>query len=253
MSPNRRHLSLSSRCDKHRQNGVRAVTPQPPQVDLAPPTPSQRACVAGPRARPRSPQGGGVCDVRDGGRLIHTAAARRGPHLQLHLQASGLLGVKSRADGPSCRHPWADSEIRVFLQEWEVVERITGHPGSRIYQKSWALYQRLRIGNHLPPENLQTSRNRPWDHGIPGPSAQLQGNLLPLMSQGDSPFLRRETQKHCYLSSVPYLLPASDSGTWEDMVNFLELETMLQFAEVQKSAPSLSLGSLLVFLCEGSV
>ncbi|XP_076400096.1 uncharacterized protein LOC143267069 [Peromyscus maniculatus bairdii] len=44
---------------------------------------------------------------------------------------------------PSCRQPWTDNEIRIFMQEWKVVERITGHPGRKICQKSWALYQRL--------------------------------------------------------------------------------------------------------------
>nr|XP_042139277.1 uncharacterized protein LOC121831579 [Peromyscus maniculatus bairdii] len=39
--------------------------------------------------------------------------------------------------------PWTDNEIRIFMQEWQVVERIIGHPGRKIYQKSWALYQRL--------------------------------------------------------------------------------------------------------------
>ncbi|XP_052614202.1 putative uncharacterized protein MSANTD5 [Peromyscus californicus insignis] len=45
--------------------------------------------------------------------------------------------------GPSCTHPWSETEIRIFLQEWKVVEGIIGHPGSKIYQKSWALYQRV--------------------------------------------------------------------------------------------------------------
>uniref|UniRef100_A0A8C8UGN6 Uncharacterized protein n=1 Tax=Peromyscus maniculatus bairdii TaxID=230844 RepID=A0A8C8UGN6_PERMB len=205
--------------------------------------------------------------------------------------------------GPSCRQPWTDNEIRIFMQEWQVVERIIGHPGRKIYQKSWALYQRLNghrglkkswescvdllltlqnlhrrlcngrgdtiplfspysedlysilccspwFGNHLPSENPQPSRDQPGESWHPwffckaSKEPILQGNPLPMMSQEDSPFLRWETQNHCCPSSVPHLLPASDLGIWEDMVNVLELETMLQFAEVQKSAPSLSLGSL---------
>lgn len=81
--------SLSSRrCDKHRQNGVRAVTPQPPQVDLAPPTPSKRACVTEPRARPQIPQG--AEPVTPGrGVIIHTAAARRGRRMKAEVRSSG--------------------------------------------------------------------------------------------------------------------------------------------------------------------
>ncbi|XP_076433903.1 uncharacterized protein LOC143274507 [Peromyscus maniculatus bairdii] len=191
---------------------------------------------------------------------------------------------------PFCRHPWPDYEIRIFMQEWQVVERITGHPGRKICQKSWALYQRLNgywnlkswescvdllltlqnrhsrlcngrgdtislfspysedlssilghspcslyreeLDNHLPPENPQPSMDWPGDHGIPVSSAQHQGNPLPMISQEDSLFGRLETQNYCCPSSVPHLLPDSDSGTFEDVVTVLELETMLQFAEV---------------------
>nr|XP_042139886.1 uncharacterized protein LOC121831781 [Peromyscus maniculatus bairdii] len=149
-----------------------------------------------------------------------------------------------RPSGPSCRHPLPASEIRIFLQEWKVVERNAGHPGKKIYQKSWAIYQRLNgywdlkkswescvdllltlqnlhrrlcngrgdtislfsfsedlfsimgcfpcplyhegFGNHLHPENPQPFRDQPGDHCIPVPSAQLQRNPLPMMSQGNS-------------------------------------------------------------------
>ncbi|XP_041520381.1 putative uncharacterized protein MSANTD5 [Microtus oregoni] len=47
-----------------------------------------------------------------------------------------------RPSGSSC-HPWTDSEIRIFLEEWEVVERRVGNPGRKILEKSWAICQRI--------------------------------------------------------------------------------------------------------------
>lgn len=44
--------------------------------------------------------------------------------------------------GPSFS-PWTDPEIKIFLQEWQVVEREFGHPGQKIKQKSSLVCQRL--------------------------------------------------------------------------------------------------------------
>ena len=55
--------------------------------------------------------------------------------------------------GPSC-HSWTDSEIRIFLQEWEGIERRVGDPGGKISEKSWALYKRL---------NEQRGLRNSWD------------------------------------------------------------------------------------------
>ncbi|XP_055473545.1 putative uncharacterized protein MSANTD5 [Psammomys obesus] len=44
--------------------------------------------------------------------------------------------------GPS-HSRWTDSEIRVFLQEWEVVEQEVSYPGRKIHKKTKALCQRL--------------------------------------------------------------------------------------------------------------
>ncbi|CAH6830133.1 Gm11487 [Phodopus roborovskii] len=44
--------------------------------------------------------------------------------------------------GPS-RSRWTDPDIRIFLQEWEVVEAEIGHPGRKIHKKTRALCQRL--------------------------------------------------------------------------------------------------------------
>lgn len=44
--------------------------------------------------------------------------------------------------GPS-RSSWTDSEIRVFLQEWEVVEHEVGHTGRKMHKKTKFLCQRL--------------------------------------------------------------------------------------------------------------
>ncbi|XP_017171771.1 uncharacterized protein Gm36789 [Mus musculus] len=43
--------------------------------------------------------------------------------------------------GPSFS-PWTDPEIKIYLQEWEVVERAIGHPGEKI-KKSSLVWQRL--------------------------------------------------------------------------------------------------------------
>ncbi|XP_040596424.1 putative uncharacterized protein MSANTD5 [Mesocricetus auratus] len=47
-----------------------------------------------------------------------------------------------RVSGPSFSQ-WSDSEIRIFLMEWEVVEQEMGHPGRKIHKKTRALCQRL--------------------------------------------------------------------------------------------------------------
>ncbi|KAH0517811.1 hypothetical protein LTLLF_119145, partial [Microtus ochrogaster] len=39
--------------------------------------------------------------------------------------------------------PWTDSQIRIFLLEWEVVEQEVGHPGRKIHKKTRLLCQRL--------------------------------------------------------------------------------------------------------------
>ncbi|EDL33672.1 cDNA sequence BC049762, isoform CRA_a, partial [Mus musculus] len=165
---------------------------------------------------------------------------------------------------------WTDSEIRVFLLEWEVVEQEMGHPGRKIHKKTRALCRRLyqqglkkswescfdlllslrdlhrtlcnerpgieplfspyaealyRIlgsspqGSHVPgplddgagnpPLSVypQTPRNQPWDYGVAVPSAQLQGNALPMMSQEDSLFPRGEHWNPNHSMSAPNLLP----------------------------------------------
>uniref|UniRef100_A0A8C8UK88 Uncharacterized protein n=1 Tax=Peromyscus maniculatus bairdii TaxID=230844 RepID=A0A8C8UK88_PERMB len=168
----------------------------------------------------------------------------------LYITPACLAGLTQLS--PKTLHPWPDYEIRIFMQEWQVVERITGHPGREICQKSWALYQRLNGYWDLKSwescvDLLLTLQNRhsrlcngrgdtislfspysedlssilghsPWtglgNHGIPGPSRQFQRNPLLVRAQGDCPFLRWETQKHCCPSSAPHLLPACDPGLW---------------------------------------
>ena len=43
----------------------------------------------------------------------------------------------------SSSYSWADSELRIFLEEWEAVERRVGNPGRKILEKSWAIRQRI--------------------------------------------------------------------------------------------------------------
>ncbi|XP_051051132.1 putative uncharacterized protein MSANTD5 [Phodopus roborovskii] len=65
-----------------------------------------------------------------------------------------LLGTAVRVDAKSWselgdswlglpRSRWTDPDIRIFLQEWEVVEAEIGHPGRKIHKKTRALCQRL--------------------------------------------------------------------------------------------------------------
>ncbi|XP_051051131.1 uncharacterized protein LOC127230057 [Phodopus roborovskii] len=57
-----------------------------------------------------------------------------------------LLGTAVRVDAKSwrpSRSRWTDPDIRIFLQEWEVVEAEIGHPGRKIHKKTRALCQRL--------------------------------------------------------------------------------------------------------------
>ncbi|XP_051016529.1 putative uncharacterized protein MSANTD5 [Acomys russatus] len=52
------------------------------------------------------------------------------------------VAEQSSREGPS-HGPWTDLEIRVFLQEWEVVEQEVGHPGGKIHKKTRLICQRL--------------------------------------------------------------------------------------------------------------
>ncbi|KAL6035550.1 hypothetical protein STEG23_013783 [Scotinomys teguina] len=96
--------------------------------------------------------------------------------------------------------------IPLFSPFSEDLYSILGHSPCPLYREE--------TGNHLPAVNSQTFQDQPRDHGIPGPSAQFQAKPLPKMSQGDSPFLKWETKKHCSLFSDPYVLPACDPGLW---------------------------------------
>ncbi|XP_076791384.1 LOW QUALITY PROTEIN: uncharacterized protein MSANTD5 [Arvicanthis niloticus] len=180
--------------------------------------------------------------------------------------------VKGAGQKPSghARSSWTDPEIRVFLQEWEVVEQEMGHTGKKNHKKTKFLCQRLyhrglkkswkscfhllrslqdlhrtlcnerpgieplfspyaealyRIlgsspqeswfpgplydgaGDSMLPVYPQPPRYQPSDYGITVPSAQLQGNPLPMMSQEDSPFPTWEPWNPSYPLSVPHLLP----------------------------------------------
>lgn len=57
-------------------------------------------------------------------------------HQRHSSQPSPSLAGRSRSS-------WTDSEIRVFLQEWEVVEQEVGQPGRKIHKKTKFLCQRL--------------------------------------------------------------------------------------------------------------
>ncbi|CAO2642885.1 Putative uncharacterized protein MSANTD5, partial [Lemmus lemmus] len=67
--------------------------------------------------------------------------------------SEALYRILGRPPDPSCS-PWVDSEIRIFLQEWEGVERRDGSPGRKTLEKSWALYKRL---------NEQRGLKKSWD------------------------------------------------------------------------------------------
>lgn len=58
----------------------------------------------------------------------------------------------------------------------------------------------------------QPPRYQPSDYGITVPSAQLQGNPLPMVSQEDSPFPTWEPWNPSYPLSVPHLLPGFVPG-----------------------------------------
>ncbi|XP_075797941.1 uncharacterized protein MSANTD5 [Microtus pennsylvanicus] len=60
---------------------------------------------------------------------------------ELNVEQSGKQEGQ-RPSGPSC-HPWTDSEIRIFLEEWEVVERRVGNPGRKISETIQALCLQL--------------------------------------------------------------------------------------------------------------
>ncbi|CAO2642891.1 Putative uncharacterized protein MSANTD5 [Lemmus lemmus] len=67
--------------------------------------------------------------------------------------SEALYRILGRPPDPSCS-PWVDYEIRIFLQEWEGVERRDGSPGKQALEKSWALYKRL---------NEQRGLKKSWD------------------------------------------------------------------------------------------
>nr|XP_042141319.1 putative uncharacterized protein MSANTD5 [Peromyscus maniculatus bairdii] len=54
-------------------------------------------------------------------------------------------GQQERQGSPSdpSHRPWNDSEIRIFLMEWEVVEQEVGHKGQKTCKKVRAIRQRL--------------------------------------------------------------------------------------------------------------
>ncbi|XP_076788222.1 uncharacterized protein MSANTD5-like [Arvicanthis niloticus] len=54
----------------------------------------------------------------------------------------GHKSLRSHVPVPSCCS-WTDLEIRIFLQEWEVVEQEIHHPGKKMKKKNSAICQRL--------------------------------------------------------------------------------------------------------------
>ncbi|XP_041520382.1 uncharacterized protein LOC121456370 [Microtus oregoni] len=56
--------------------------------------------------------------------------------------SEALYRILGRPPGSSCS-PWTDSEIRIFLQEWEGVEWRVGNPCRKILEKSWAIHQQI--------------------------------------------------------------------------------------------------------------
>ncbi|KAH0509769.1 Zinc finger protein 354B [Microtus ochrogaster] len=62
--------------------------------------------------------------------------------------SEALYRILVRPPGSSCS-PWTDSEIRIFLQEWEGVERRVGNPCSKILEKSWAIHQQINVRRGL--------------------------------------------------------------------------------------------------------
>ncbi|XP_052051926.1 putative uncharacterized protein MSANTD5 [Apodemus sylvaticus] len=198
--------------------------------------------------------------------------ANQGESLGSTEESNVGRNVKGAEQKPSGRprSSWTDSEIRVFLQEWEVIEHEAGHPGRKMHKKTKFLCQRLyhrglkkswkscfhllrnlqdlhrtlcnerpgieplfspyaealyRIlgsspqeswfpgplydgaGDSMLPVYPQPPRYQPSDYGITVPSAQLQGNPLPMMAQEDPPFPTWEPWNPSYPLSVPHLLP----------------------------------------------
>ncbi|XP_051051133.1 putative uncharacterized protein MSANTD5 [Phodopus roborovskii] len=64
------------------------------------------------------------------------------PYAEALYRILGHRPQGSYFPGPS-RSRWTDPDIRIFLQEWEVVEAEIGHPGRKIHKKTRALCQRL--------------------------------------------------------------------------------------------------------------
>ncbi|KAM7333361.1 hypothetical protein ACRRTK_006681 [Alexandromys fortis] len=56
--------------------------------------------------------------------------------------SEALYRILGPPPGSSCS-PWTDCEIRIFLQEWEGVERRVGNPCEKILEKSWAIHQQI--------------------------------------------------------------------------------------------------------------
>ncbi|XP_038943114.1 putative uncharacterized protein MSANTD5 [Rattus norvegicus] len=203
--------------------------------------------------------------------------ANQGESLENTEESNVGKSVKEEEQRPSgrSRSSWTDSEIRVFLQEWEVVEQEMGQPGRKLHKKTKSLCQRLyqqglkkswkscfhlllslqdlhrtlcnerpgieplfspysealyRILGSTPHESWfpgplydeaddsmlpvypQPPMYQPSDYGITVPSAQLQGNPVPMMCQEDSPFPTWEPWNPSYPLSVPHLLPGFAPG-----------------------------------------
>nr|XP_021517439.1 uncharacterized protein LOC110564341 [Meriones unguiculatus] len=187
---------------------------------------------------------------------VETTQENQGEYLR-NITTESQVGwseknAKQRPSGPSSSS-WRDSEIRVFLMEWEGVEQQVGHPAKMVHKKISALCQRLSqwglkkswtscfylllsmqdlhrilcterprveplfspyrealyriLGPHVQESPVpgplcdgsgdprhstycQTPWNQPWDYGVTVPSAELQGNPVPMMSEEDSLFSR---------------------------------------------------------------
>ena len=66
---------------------------------------------------------------------------RESPDVHVHAVHRTIpipLSVAERSNSP-----WTESQIRIFLLEWEVVEQEVGHPGKKIHKKTRLLCQRL--------------------------------------------------------------------------------------------------------------
>lgn len=66
---------------------------------------------------------------------------RESPDVHVHA-VHGTDPIPLSVADPS-QSPWTDSQIRVFLLEWEGVEQEVGHPGKKIHKKTRVLCQRL--------------------------------------------------------------------------------------------------------------